>query len=348
MSEASVPSDTGFVSTVGYVAPERIGFTPVSTSRRALLDATARSALARYARMRGCKFVLHAAHSNVIYRVETTSKELFALRIGAPPGTACVHVQSELRWMSAVADGTSICTPRPIENDSGDLVTTVHNQAADALSECVLLTWLPGVPAAECLTPTTYRVIGEVSARLHDFGGEWVVPSDLKCLTWDQVFYYPAVPIVIFDPSNEKLIGRALRQTILSTVARANEALTLLYASGPAQVIHGNIEMWNALVSGGTCCLIDFEELTFGYPAQDIAVTLHYGKSHPDYEAFKHAFRAGYESIRPWPVAPAALLELFSAARCIMLMNHALNYSPDPAPFIERAAADLLRYVRRT
>lgn len=328
----------------GYVAPERLGFQDITESQRRHLDATAVDVLSNYGALRGAQASLVAAHSNVIYRVVSRGCQ-FALRIGAPPTMECVDISSELTWMAAVGRG-GIAVPEPLKNDAGSFVTLVRNRDTGILSQCVILGWLPGTPAAANLTVDACRLVGGVSAALHNISEAWDVPADLRGLVWDKVFYYPGIPVRLPDAPSDH-ITRELRDVIAFLVERADTALGNLYVQGKPRPIHGNIESWNVLIDGGRAALLDFEELTFGFPVQDIAVTLHYLKSHPRFPELSGAYRRGYEEHRPWPDKHQELIPLLSAARTMMLMNHALSFHCDPGPFIERSTPSLMTTARQ-
>jgi Ser/Thr protein kinase RdoA (MazF antagonist) len=75
--------------------------------------------------------------------------------------------------------------------------------------------------------------------------------------------------------------------------------------------------------------LIDFEDVMFGAPVLDVAITLYYGRERPDYVALSQAYEAGYRSVRDWPVRDSRQMDLLIAARAAMLLNHALQTEPD-------------------
>lgn len=329
---------SGDASFSGYLPPERIGFQRVSSAQRRRLDATAKDVLGHYAALQNAHFSLFATHSNVTYRVDVPGQR-YALRIGAPPTLECVDVPSELMWMAAVREA-GISVPTPLENEQGSFITIVRNRDTEELSQCVIFTWLPGRPAAEDLTERSCWHIGRVSSALHNFSDAWNVPAILGGLLWDHVFYYPGIPVRLLEAQNH-LITPELRRMIAFLVERADATLHHLYASSTPKPIHGNIESWNVLIDGERASLIDFEELTFGFPIQDIAVTLHYLRSHPRYDVLSEAYRHGYEEQRDWPADHQQLIPLLSAARTLMLMNHAINFSPDPRPFIQRSTPGL-------
>ena len=86
--------------------------------------------------------------------------------------------------------------------------------------------------------------------------------------------------------------------------------------------------------------LLDFEDVMFGDPVLDVAITLYYGRERPDHAALSEAYESGYRSVREWPVRDTRQMDLLVAARAVMLLNHALqteltkgNSGPFAAPY---------------
>jgi len=103
----------------------------------------------------------------------------------------------------------------------------------------------------------------------------------------------------------------------------------------PPRVIHGDLHRWNVLVEPGrggtarrpedghapTAAAIDFEDLAWGWPVQDLAIALYYIAFEPRYPALLEAFRNGYESVRPWPDETGGEIDTFIAGRALVLAN---------------------------
>ena len=87
-----------------------------------------------------------------------------------------------------------------------------------------------------------------------------------------------------------------------------------------------------------------------GHPVQDVAITFYYIQMHPEYEALKAAFQAGYEVLRPWPVESQEQLAGLLAWRGLDLLNFVL-YTDNPniqqglPSFIERTEERVRRYL---
>jgi Ser/Thr protein kinase RdoA (MazF antagonist) len=332
---------------MSYVASERIGFLSLDGQEIQKYTAVARLVLERHD-LRVTDVSLIAAHSNVVFSVSAGDGTRYALRIGTDVHDA-VDLWSELAFLIAVKKGTDIRVPVPVANRSGELVTTVINPDDRDCYECVLFTWLPGAPIGTIVTLPNYALMGEIAAKLHEFSGKWVPPTNFRPLVWDQLFYYPNMPDLIFEKGKIcALLPQWSHDDIHYLAERATGELVTLDKLPAKRAIHGNIEMWNVVVdSDDQVGLLDFEEVILGQPVHDIAIALHYGRSRPDYTRLSEAFRVGYERIAPWPVDSDIRLDLLSAARGILFLNFALQRTPIPRDFIERECHRLVALRRQ-
>jgi Ser/Thr protein kinase RdoA (MazF antagonist) len=86
---------------------------------------------------------------------------------------------------------------------------------------------------------------------------------------------------------------------------------------------------------------LDFEDVMLGYPVQDIAITLYYGRQRDDYESLREAFAQGYTGIRMWPVDRDGRIETLMAARSVNFINYVARIDPSPHKYIEERCAEL-------
>lgn len=331
---------------MGYVAQERIGFRRLSALEARRFSSVAGAALRSYdVAVRRCRLL--AAHSNVVFRVDTDGGETFALRVGVETEDKQLHTRGELALVEAVARGTDVAVSRPLRNRMEEPITVVEAEGGADRYQCVLFTWLSGVPLAARLSSTNYRRLGELAAALHEFGAQWQPPFQMHPLVWDRVFYYSSIPVVLFDPRHNQWMTPARRSVAERALELATAELARLHRDSAAIYLHGNIEMWNVMVHRGRLSLLDFEDFMHGPAVQDIATTLHYGRVRPEYPSLCAAFRVGYENRAAWPVEYDMQLDTLMAARTLMLMNHALATHSDPGAFVARASRQLARFVSR-
>lgn len=73
-----------------------------------------------------------------------------------------------------------------------------------------------------------------------------------------------------------------------------------LKASGqPLSVIHSDLHQWNIRSYYGSLSPIDFEDIMWGWPIQDIGNSLYYLTTHENFTALSLSFRKGSETLLP-------------------------------------------------
>ncbi len=87
--------------------------------------------------------------------------------------------------------------------------------------------------------------------------------------------------------------------------------------------------------------MYDFEDMTWGFPEQDIGTAVYHIRFRDDYRDLLGAFRAGYEHKRPWPLNTDGQLDSFVIARLLMFANYVVNYKINPAKHLPRFEVEL-------
>ena len=292
---------------------------------------------------------LIAAHTNTLFRVNGHDGQKYALRISTPGEHTLRDNQIELKWLDILSKQTNLPVPTPIHNRAGELITQMTMDGVEGERRCTLFEWVPGKPLADYLSPKTYRQFGELMARMHQFSETFFAntawPEHLRPMKWDRVFYYPDEPNVLFDENYRNFFSAARLDLIQQVIEKVEPILAGLYtAQETPMIIHGDLHMWNVHYHRGNLYLIDFEDVMWGYPIQDIAITLGYGDDREDYLALRAAFREGYSSIRQWPGNDATIAAL-DAARTVMFVNYVAHSMKKPEPHIDRLCNALSRYL---
>lgn len=298
--------------------------------------------------------------TNGIFRVDTVEGRKFVLRISDPSGCHDLdEICSEMVWLSALRCDTSLGLPEPLPARNGSLVTTVQVPGVPEARHCALFTWLPGPDLADRLNIENVYKQGQYSARLHEHAKTFSPPEDFRLRRLDRVFPYSdpdfayVEPVLIFDDGFSDLFPTRRLEIFRLVVDRIQSALDDLYADpGELRVIHYDLHQWNVKVYRGKVYALDFEDLIWGYPIQDIATTLYYYQGYSNWKDLFEAFRQGYTSQSEWPEAYPGKMETFMAGRGIMLVNYLLC-SPEAedqemAPeFIAREERRLLAFLEK-
>lgn len=293
-----------------------------------------------------------ATETNTIFRVDTVDGRSFALRVGAPRQDTDVDVATELAWVAALNQETSLPVVQAYPNAAGGFITLAEADGVPEERRCVMFGWLPGAVLDDRATPQTYERLGNVAAGLAVHGHRWQAPPGLDPLVWDRIFYYPTEPIVMFDPEYREVMTPARTEVFDAVTERAQAELTRLRSVEPRGWLHGDLNPWNAMAYRGKVTVFDFEDVMIGAPVQDVAISLFYRRERPDYGDLRAAFQSGYEQVRPWPVEYEGQLELLMAARSVMFANYVIRMGSEadgeyaPSSFTERVTKRLRAYLR--
>lgn len=271
--------------------------------------------------------------TNGIFRVDTEHGQKYVLRITDPLGCHSLdEIRSEMMWLAALRRDTDLGVPKPLTTREGWPVTTVEMAGVPEARHCVVFSWVPGADLAERLSPQNMHRLGEFTALLHDHAKTFTPPEGFCVRKLDKVFPYadpdfPDVePVVIFDERYSGLFPPERRKIYRRAVERVQEALDELYShERERRVTHNDLHQWNVKVYREKVYALDFEDLAWGYPVQDIATTLFYFQRHEQREELVEAYKRGYTSHSEWPEEYPGQIETFIAGRSVMLANYLIN-----------------------
>jgi Ser/Thr protein kinase RdoA (MazF antagonist) len=268
--------------------------------------------------------------SNIIYHVSSNQRGEFALRMTAPKSCHdSTDIRSEVAWLRALARETDLGIAEPIARLDGRYVTTVSPSEDGAPINSVLFRWVPGVMLDERLTPDNVAQMGSLMARLHEHAATFEPPDGFRIRRYSSVFPYAdeafahVEPIVLFEPGPNAALSEEQRSLFEQALQLAESEIRALgFDSSEIRVIHNDLHMWNVKVAKNRLYALDFEDMMWGHPLQDVATTLYYFRWDDRFEVMRDAFRRGYMAVRPWPEQHEGQLEILMAGRMLLLANY--------------------------
>ena len=269
--------------------------------------------------------------TNVIFRVDA-DQGTFALRIDYMQDHTDVNVAVELEWLAALTAETDIDVARVLPARDGGPFVYAGAPGVPAERRCVLFEWIPGKPLADGASPERFHQLGVLSAQLRLHGARFKPKH--RPMAWDRVFYWNEEfdPVVYDRPEHaHHFTGRRMgvMEEALEVAGQAFHRLD----QDALQVLHGDLHPWNVHVKGRRMIALDFEDVMWAHPVQDVAITLFYGRDDPQYGEQRAAFAEGYSAIAPWPESYPGEIEHFMAARTLMFVNLVLNIGSDIEEF---------------
>ena len=280
---------------------------------------------------------------NGIFRVDLAGGDKVILRVCLPEGGHSLEeIRSEMMWLAALDRDTDLGVPRPMPTRDGALVTTVELPGVPQARHCVVFGWMPGPDLADRLTAENISRMGELAAQLHEYAGSFVPPDGFWLRTKDKVCSF-GEPVVLFDDEHRDLYTERDYSLFRASFEHVQHTIDALWATAhKPRVIHNDLHQWNVKIYRERPYALDFEDLMWGFPVQDIAVTFYSLLGNESVPEFREAFRCGYTRYRAWPEQVEGQLNALIAGRGLMLANFVLQ---DPHPeWREQAPA----FVERT
>lgn len=268
--------------------------------------------------------------SNTIFRVSTTSSGDYVLRMTAPKSChGSDEIRSEIAWLHALDRDTDIGIPTPIPRMDGLYVTDVSVPGTPESVCCALYRWVPGMMLDDARMLTNVERQGALMAQLHEHAGTFEPPTGFRIRTYDSVFPYadesfPNVESVVLIGDEAASYLTPEQRRIYHDAYRivAEETARLMTQPESLRVIHNDLHVWNVKVTQDRIYALDFEDMMWGTPQQDIATTLYYFRWLDSFDELRAAFRAGYESVRAWPEDRAGQIEILTMGRMLLLANY--------------------------
>jgi Ser/Thr protein kinase RdoA (MazF antagonist) len=287
----------------------------------------AREALDAYG-FAGARLRLIVDAGNVTYRVRAEGlpaagvggdlyvEGRYLLRLHQPGYQSAAGVDSELLWLSALCD-EKLPVPMPVLTADGGLSVEASVPGVPVARRCSLLRWVRGRMVAGRARRGHVEAMGRLLGRLHEHAAGWRLPAgfvrrhyDANGLWGDDTGtgyaageVWPRIP-GRFLGAFEEVTGR---------VGRVMEE----WGRGPGVygLIHADLGLdANALIHGGECRAIDFDDCGFGFWVYDLAMALAQWEGEEVWPAYRDALLEGYSEVRQMPGEKLEQLELFLAA----------------------------------
>lgn len=291
-------------------------------------------------------------HYNAVFRVDTAAGDRAVLRVNRPGNRSLVDIRSELAWLAALRRETDLVVPEPLPAREGPLVTTIAAPGVPEPRHSVLFRWIEGRGVDDRPAPRTLFNLGATMARLHEHAAGFTPPAGFTERRLDQAWTFGR-PEAVYGEEPDDLLTPKRREILRESAARVQAALDELYADRAGlRFLHGDLHLGNVKVTRAGLGVFDFDDSTWGYPAQDIGISLYYLEYHSAVRDLRAAFTRGYTSVLPWPVDDDRQVDTFIAARELDLIS-LVAHADDPGiaaylpTLIEKGAPRLAAWFAR-
>jgi Ser/Thr protein kinase RdoA (MazF antagonist) len=322
------------------VADDTSDFLRVSTERQVeRLSMLVREALNAWA-LADADIELIKYRENAVFSVCAVNGDRFVMRVHRPGYRSDAHLLSEFAWTMALAD-VGVLTPEVVPTRRGEMLHSAIAAGIPQRRQCDLLRWIDGRPigtiedgVAETdeSVAATYRQLGELAATVHTHGATWQRPDFFSRPAWDVDSLVGADPVF---GKFWQLDCLSQQQLDVLTAARDKVRARLqAFGSGADRygLIHGDFLPENVYTCEDGTRLLDFDDCGESWYVFELATSIYFLRSQPNYDLISASYVDGYRSVRALPDEHLAMMP-------DMLMARGLSYLGWPAgrPEIESA-----------
>ncbi len=278
---------------------------------------------------------------NAVFRVDEVSGAVACVRLHRAAGHPRAAIESELRWLDALARDTPLCVPRPRRAVDGARVVAVPDP--DGVWRWgSLLDWIEGQPWDPHPDADAQRQIGWALGHLHrhtaglgrdDFARRVFRPD--RALGQSAAVDFAGI---------EHRLGPARGAALRVTFERARRVLDPLPCAPPhGGLCHGDLRPANLIARAGGPGIIDFDDALFAPFAWDIvtAACAWLDPRRPP-SAQLGPLLDGYRAVRTPPPLSDAIVDACAFARHLGVLSWSLGpAAPAVSAAVERAAEAL-------
>jgi Ser/Thr protein kinase RdoA (MazF antagonist) len=257
---------------------------------------------------------------NTTYRIDDpTTGGRAALRIHRNDYHTKKGIACELAWMAALREEAGVVTPAAITSPDGELINTLEAPGLRP-RHCVLFEFLDGEEPSEDDLLGPFRVLGEISGRIHNHSEGWRRARDFERLHWD--FEHMLGDMPYWGDWKE---APALNDARVALIQRMIEAIKRrLEAFGAASLrfglVHADLRLANLLIHNGETRVIDFDDCGLGWFLYDLATALSFIEEREDVPELVGAWVDGYRKVRSLSEEDEAEIPTFLMLRRTLIL----------------------------
>lgn len=279
----------------------------------------ARKAIAAFPIHPDCSVTLINHSENTTFRIEDpVAGKVYALRLHRLNYHSITAIDSELAWLQALRNDAGLETPVAIPARDGKNVVAVSEQGLSRY--CTLFEWMAGQQPFEGDLVSSFLLLGEVTAIIHEHSAGWMRPPWFERLSWDfnttlggqgHWGHWNTAPGLTAHGVN--VISKAVERI-------RNRLDDFGQDASRFGLIHADMRLANILVEGSLPKAIDFDDCGMGWYLYDLATALSFMEERPEVNELVHLWLKGYRRVRQISTAEEEMIPTFIMLRRILVM----------------------------
>lgn len=283
-------------------------------------DVVSDEALCHYGFSDDVRHELITLSENATYRVDDPGTgRTGILRVHRQDYHSLRSIQSELDWLTALRAETDVRTNVIVPTHTGDRVYVTEVDGVERYA--VMFEVMFGEePDGRVLHSTSFRTLGEITAKLHLHSRAWTPPEGFRRFSWDWEHTLGESPRwgrwedgIDVTSADIELFGQA---------AEIVRRRVTAFGSGPDRygLVHADLRLANLLVDGDHVNVIDFDDCGFSWFMYDFGTAVSFIEDDPRLPEWQQAWVEGYRSIAPLSEEEVDMLPTFVMLRRLLLV----------------------------
>ena len=224
-------------------------------------------------------------------------------------------VESELGWLEALADETTLSVQIPQRSLDGKMIVVAEQLGVPESYPVSVLSWLKGlILTQDQRSPHHFYRLGQLVAKLHHHAQHWAPAFELNRPIYD------AASVLKSDSVSSSQLPENVRGHLQTLHEQLQEVEQHLGKSSERfGLMHSDLSFGNVLFTPDAVSAIDFDDCGFGYFLYDLAVILAGPWERPGFQQRRNALLHGYREICELPDEHLILIPTFMAMRAASL-----------------------------
>lgn len=257
---------------------------------------------------------------NTTFRVRTTDRSRYAVRVLTNSQSTPSHLESQHAWMHALARETTVLVPNPVTGPDGASHAVVEHEDLERPFTVVAASWLPGSEIGQLSLEQAHE-LGVTMATMHNHATTWTPPDGSSLAVFDEPLFGDED---LLSTLTERELPDGGAQVLEDSFSRARLAFAETFRE-PVITIHADLHSGNLKWNHSELAVFDFDDSGFGTAALDLAISTFYVRD--TFDGAEAGMRQGYQAMRDLPLPDPEVFEAILASRQLLLANALLASS---------------------